>query len=307
MGGRKTVGKIIGEAIGYYKRNVLLFFVTTLIVYGFVWLWQKGANYVSDLTGLAALSRRMVSPEHIKSLSTVEAYGLSGLLFLLNTAAAFVLQYVSLALTQFLSLPGGMFSINANDVMLRVSHGCKPTLREIASGFRSNWKRYLGITAWAELWSFLWFLVFIVPGIIKRINYLLAPFLVVEYPDMPVKQALKKSMEITNRHTGRLFWLSICVELPNVLIVLGSMVFFFPSQQDIYSLIVGIAIPIVGLFLVEPIKYMAFTIAYLDIKQAAIEKGLLLPDRSDTNEEELLPPEDPSVSNVAIIDGNNGI
>lgn len=93
---------------------------------------------------------------------------------------------------------------------------------------------------------------------------------------MTVRQALKKSMEITNGYKGRLFGLDFIVLLPfgALSVVLGA-IFMISRQLPTYEIIIDIFFPVTLLLFIQPVTYMAYAIAYLDIRRAAIEKGLL--------------------------------
>ena len=59
------------------------------------------------------------------------------------------------------------------------------------------------------LYTFLWTLLFIIPGIIKSFSYAMTPFIMAENPDLTAKEAIKISMEKMDGHKGELFWLGL--------------------------------------------------------------------------------------------------
>lgn len=281
MGGRKTVGKIIGEAFRMYKRQFKVFFITVLIVYGFVYLIGQFSDSLIWGLGMdpAGIQARFSYNNLHDMFKSAESF--LPLIPLLVITLSFTVLFASFSLRDLLMIPSDMISIYANDVMLHICYARKPGLRGILKNFGPNWKRYLGISAWSKLWQALWTLLFGVPGIIKMYGYMLAPYLIIEYPELTIRQALKKSMEITNGYKGRLFGLMVCLWSPWAVVsfVIG-VVLVFSKQLSLYQLIVGIAAPIVSLFLLEPIQYAMITLVYLDIMHAAINRGLLQPSRS---------------------------
>lgn len=58
---------------------------------------------------------------------------------------------------------------------------------------------------WQTLWVFLWTLCFIIPGFIKSISYSQIMYLLAEYPNMKINQAMKLSMKITKGYKWDLF------------------------------------------------------------------------------------------------------
>lgn len=59
------------------------------------------------------------------------------------------------------------------------------------------------------LFVMLWTLLFIIPGIIAAYRYAMAPFILLENPDMKASQALKASSEMMQGHKWQLFCLEI--------------------------------------------------------------------------------------------------
>ena len=59
------------------------------------------------------------------------------------------------------------------------------------------------------LYSFLWGLLFIIPGIVKSYAYAMTPFIMAENPDVTAKEAIKLSQEKMMGHKGELFWLGL--------------------------------------------------------------------------------------------------
>lgn len=62
-----------------------------------------------------------------------------------------------------------------------------------------------GAILWQTLWVFLWTLCFIIPGFIKAISYSQIMYLLAEYPNMKINQAMKLSMKITKGYKWDLF------------------------------------------------------------------------------------------------------
>lgn len=60
-----------------------------------------------------------------------------------------------------------------------------------------------------NLYSFLWGLLFIIPGIVKTYAYAMTPFIMAENPDMTANEAITASKELMDGHKGELFWLDL--------------------------------------------------------------------------------------------------
>ena len=59
------------------------------------------------------------------------------------------------------------------------------------------------------LYTFLWTLLFLIPGIVKSYAYAMTPFLMAEDPNLSAKEAIKLSQEKMRGHKGELFWLGL--------------------------------------------------------------------------------------------------
>lgn len=120
--------------------------------------------------------------------------------------------------------------------------------------------RYLNVVkaiAWRELFTFLWSLLFIVPGIIKGFSYSMIPYIMADNPMMDYKRAMKLSMAMTDGHKGDMFvlWLS------------------FSGWYILGILACGI-----GVWFLKPYWYATAAELYAVLSQNAIDKGLCTAD-----------------------------
>ena len=89
-----------------------------------------------------------------------------------------------------------------------LTHENPPAFATLFSRF-SIWGRAFGLRFMTTLLTFLWSLLFIVPGIIASYRYALAPDLMAENPDMDVMEAIARSKELMDGNKGRLFCLQL--------------------------------------------------------------------------------------------------
>lgn len=69
--------------------------------------------------------------------------------------------------------------------------------------------RRVGGYAWMYLFTFLWSLLFVIPGIVKGYSYYMTPYILAKYPEIPAKEALKLSMKIMDGRKMELFVLHL--------------------------------------------------------------------------------------------------
>jgi uncharacterized membrane protein len=58
-----------------------------------------------------------------------------------------------------------------------------------------------------QVYTLLWTLLFIIPGIIKSLSYAMTPFVLRDNPEMKNNEAIELSMKMMDGHKGDLFWL----------------------------------------------------------------------------------------------------
>ena len=86
--------------------------------------------------------------------------------------------------------------------------GEKPRISTLFDYFK-HWKKALGANLLRNVYTFLWSLLFIIPGIIAALKYAMVPYIVAEDPEISPKEALEKSKAMMYGNKWRLF----CLEL----------------------------------------------------------------------------------------------
>jgi len=150
-------------------------------------------------------------------------------------------------------------------VYLKMSRSPEPvSFGDFFAGF-AHWPRAIGAAIWCWLWTNLWLLIFIIPGIVKAIAYSQTFFIVAEFPHVPVTQALDISKKITRGYKADLFVLYLS----------------FFGWALLCTLTFGIA-----LLWVAPYMAMTRINAYHGLMKRALETGVVtLEDIGDSNGE----------------------
>lgn len=124
--------------------------------------------------------------------------------FLLATAAFGTIG--SLAVTFFI---GGPIEIGVRRFYLTGMNGVAP-LSVIGTGFRKEtYLKNAGTVFLPKLYCFLWSFLFVIPGIIKQYQYYFVPWIVAEYPEIGVKEAMNISSGMTRGHKWNMFVLEL--------------------------------------------------------------------------------------------------
>lgn len=96
----------------------------------------------------------------------------------------------------------------------------------IFSAFNSTyyWKS-MGLYMLMWLYTFLWSLLFIIPGIVKALSYFLAPYILADNPTMTTEEAICRSMQLMEGHKMQLFLMLLGY---TALAMLSSILLFIP-------------------------------------------------------------------------------
>ena len=104
----------------------------------------------------------------------------------------------------------GSISLSFASIFLNVLKGKKPVAKDLIFGFQDeNLLRGLFAFLRYEIFTFLWTLLLIVPGIIKSISYSQMFYLMAENPKMTAGEAQAKSMKIMEGHKWDYFVLQL--------------------------------------------------------------------------------------------------
>ena len=83
-------------------------------------------------------------------------------------------------------------------------------LENLFDGFRGGrYTRVFCALFLVNLFTFLWALLLIIPGIMKAFSYALTPYIVMDEPELTARQAITRSCEIMEGRRWKLFCLSL--------------------------------------------------------------------------------------------------
>lgn len=141
--------------------------------------------------------------KQLKAAAKAQIKGNIGKLFLITLVIALV---SCIPLVGTILMPA--FTLSMAIIYINLTYGQKPTVGDAFSGVRST------LAAWAlmfltALYTFLWSLLFYIPGIVKAISYSMAPYILVDNPGITVGEAIDESKRITKGHKWELFVLGL--------------------------------------------------------------------------------------------------
>jgi uncharacterized membrane protein len=193
----------------------------------------------------------------LKSMAKEQIRGNIGILFVVTLVIAAVSGIAS-ALLSLIPVVGSLlaavivtpaFSLSLVRVYLALAKGVKPEAKDAFSGFDDFWSAFK-VTFLVGLYTFLWSLLFVIPGIVKGISYSMAMYVLAENKGMSATECINASKEMTNGHKMDLFVLSLS----------------FIGWMILGSITLGIAY-----IWITPYMQATFTNAYNSLKPAVVE------------------------------------
>lgn len=103
---------------------------------------------------------------------------------------------------------GGAVELGVCSFHTRLNLGLKPEFASLFERFGIFFKA-LGLRLFMLLFIILWTMLLVVPGIIAVYRYSMAAYLMAEYPDMGIREAVNRSKELMKGNKGRLFCLDL--------------------------------------------------------------------------------------------------
>lgn len=189
----------------------------------------------------------------LKSSAKTQISGKIGILF-----AMFLIMFGIFIASNFVPvlgtianyLVGAAFALGGSFVFLKIAKGETVSVGNIFYGFEDLWTA-IKAQFFMNLFIWLWFLLLIIPGIIKAYSYSMTYFILAENKGMSVLEAITLSRKMMNGHKMDLFLLFL------------SFIGWF--------ILVVITFGIAGVW-VYPYFYATLTNFYLSVKEDYISK-----------------------------------
>ncbi|MDD2214899.1 MAG: DUF975 family protein [Oscillospiraceae bacterium] len=186
--------------------NWLAAVITTLVaallgasIDGFSFNFTTGSTASSSGNGQSILGNRSVY-ESISEWSSQSAAFSTAAILLGSLAVIYIL--ISLFIGSSASLGLCVFNLNLHE------RREKPSFSQLFARF-NIWGSAIVLQLLRLLFTFLWSLLFIIPGIIAAYSYAMSSFILAENPDMPASEALRQSKEMMRGHRFDLFLLQL--------------------------------------------------------------------------------------------------
>ncbi len=152
----------------------------------------------------------------LKTKSKAQIKGKIGILFVITLVIGIVSSVAS-AVLSLIPVVGSLlatiivtpaFSLSMVRVYLLVIKDQKPEVKDAFSGFDDFWSAFK-VTLLVGLFTFLWSLLFIIPGIVKSISYSMSMFILAENKGKSALECINESKQMTEGHKAELFVLGL--------------------------------------------------------------------------------------------------
>lgn len=101
-----------------------------------------------------------------------------------------------------------VFSISVVIIYLNLTQYMTPEIGELFAHFNKFWAAFK-VTFFTGLFTALWSLLFVIPGIIKAYAYSMAMYILAENPEIGALEAISRSKAMMNGHKMELFVLHL--------------------------------------------------------------------------------------------------
>ena len=100
------------------------------------------------------------------------------------------------------------FVLSTSRIYLMVVRGGTPEAKDSFSGFDDFFSAFK-VTFLVGIYTFLWSLLFIIPGIVKGYSYSMSMFVLADNKGMSARECIAESKKMTDGHKGELFVLDL--------------------------------------------------------------------------------------------------
>lgn len=146
--------------------------------------------------------------KELKSLAKQQIRGKIGILFLISLLAALISGAANNVPLLGAIIVTPALSIAVTRIYLGIAADKYPDISDMFGGFKDFWISFK-VTFFTGLFTFLWSLLFIIPGIVKSYSYMMAPYIVAEDPSIGALEAISRSEKMMKGHKMEAFILQL--------------------------------------------------------------------------------------------------
>lgn len=223
--------ELLKLSLSTFKKNMGSLLLVTLVYYIIMYAFQMIVSIVTQFT-------------LVFSMAGADYYGEE---FMID-GFPFIFVGITLLLSIVSILVTNPIVFGLQKVFLDVTDNIKAKAGNIFYGFKIYGK-VIGVTFLTILYTFLWSLLFIIPGIIAGFKYILAPLILVEDPTLSPNEAISLSKEYMKGQKGNLFGYTLIAYFAFLIVYLigAGLVFGAAFGAQSTPILGGVLMAILGL------------------------------------------------------------
>lgn len=214
-----------------YWKAVLVSLLIIILSGGFSYGFSSGPGGSSPKEEISEMQEMTTSPatEALSTTDLVIVVIVAVVIFMVVFCIVFAIAY---AIAAFLYNP---ILVGVNRFMLK-SVDDRAEVGEVTYAFDHSYMNVVKTMFFKDLYVFLWTLLFIIPGVYKKYQYRMVPYIMAEHPETNYKEALELSKDMMDGEKWHAFVLDFSFVLWHVLgmITCGILeVFYIAPYQNL--------------------------------------------------------------------------
>lgn len=195
-----------------YWKVVLVSVLVILLSGGFSYGFSGGSGGSSSQEEISEMQEMTTSPT-TEALSSADLIIIVIVAIVIFTVVFCIVFAIAYAIAAFLYNP---VLVGVNRFMLK-SVDDRAEVKEIAYAFDHSYMNVVKTMFFKDLYVFLWTLLFVIPGVYKKYQYRMVPYIMAEHPEMNYKEALELSKNMMDGEKWHAFVLDLSFVLWHVL------------------------------------------------------------------------------------------
>ena len=195
-----------------YWKVVLVSVLVILLSGGFSYGFSGGSGGRSPKEEISEMQEMTTSPA-TEALSSADLIIIVIVAIVIFTVVFCIVFAIAYAIAAFLYNP---VLVGVDRFMLK-SVDDKAEVKEIAYAFDHSYMNVVKTMFFKDLYVFLWTLLFVIPGVYKKYQYRMVPYIMAEHPEMNYKEALELSKNMMDGEKWHAFVLDLSFVLWHVL------------------------------------------------------------------------------------------
>lgn len=134
------------------------------------------------------------------------------------------IEHIGLAITLLIALP---MSMSYTECFLKIFNKEECQIKDIFSCFsKEKYSKYMTVSLLVGIFTFLWSLLFVIPGIIKYYSYSMSQFIALEHPEMGANECIDASKSLMKGKKLDLFLLDLSFIGWGLIIIVPTILIF---------------------------------------------------------------------------------